>query len=305
MAGELGATVIVQKEVTMPIPCSPIDRRHVNGAMRMHKRPALLDDFPFTSPGDTGESSDEPLKWQNSPIDSGVDLRSTLNQHVRSSPQPIIRDFPYGQAPRVRSHGSCIKTDPPSPLMTVSRSDADNEVDDDAAFAFDLDIDSIVKSISKVSVSPITTDQTHFARTNHPPRPPKQTKHKVPHVPLDPVAKALHRRARRDAKRQQKRKELGLAPELLSTTPVPTIKRTKPKIVVGTVEKGSGDDSPIVSRQFKGLKKSSQVFDAEDFLGDLTPFDPLAPRFIAEALVVRKFTLEESLLELDTLSFDP
>jgi hypothetical protein len=186
--------------------------------------------------------------------------------------------------------------------MTPSRSDVDDEIDGDAAFAFDLEIDSIAKSISMASVSIPAIDQTHFAQTSHPPQPLKQTKQTVPEVVLDPVAKALHRRARRDAKRLQKRKESGLAPGLLGTPPVPTGKRGKPKIAVSAAV-DSGDEATIIHRQHKTSKKS-RVFNSEGSSRELTAFDPLAPRFIVEALIVRKSTFEESLFELDILSFD-
>ncbi|KAF9504270.1 hypothetical protein BS47DRAFT_1355401 [Hydnum rufescens UP504] len=288
MAGELGATVIVQKEVTMPVPCPPIDRRHVDRAMCMCKRPVAPEDFVPLSPGDTDESSDvvRLRKQLWSPIDPRVQ-RSTPSQHAPGSPRPIIRNFPYGQTPRTRSHGFSIKMESPSLLMSPSRSDVDDEIDGDAAFAFDLEIDSIAKSISLASVSTPAIDQIHFAQTSHPPQPLKQTKQTVPEVVLDPVAKALHRRARRDAKRLQKRKESGLAPGLLGTPPVPTGKRGKSNITV-TAPVDSGDDTTIIHHQHKAFKKS-RVFNGKGPPRELTAFDPFAP---------------ESLFELDILSFD-
>lgn len=307
MAGELGATVIIQKEVTVPYPGPPIDRRHIGGRGYAW---GSEDQSAFST--DTGETGDDSSDEQStlstlvrSPIDSAIDLGNSLGQ-ARSSPQPIIRNFPYGQRPRIRSNDrlSSAETGSSSPRMSISRPDPDSDIDDDAAFAFDLDINSIAKSVTKLSSS-ASTDKTYFARTNHPPQshPPKQKKTKTPYVPVDPAVKALQRRERRDARREQKRMELANASGILATVPVPIpiAKLPKPRIAVTKVEDPVDDATVIMDRQSDATAAPQEVAKAEAPI----PFDPLAPRFIAEALVVRKFTLEESFLELDTLSFDP
>lgn len=270
MAGELGATVIVQKEVTLPFPCAPIDRKRVSGALRV--APLSVDDYTASSSTDMDGSSSEydysHLNQTLTPasfIDSGVDLLQ--GSIARSSPKPIIRNYPYGQAPRIRTPSESLQDtkSTASPMLLPS-----SLQDDDAAFGFDLDIDSF----SKYAPTP-PLPQTQFTR---PTKSQSSNKSKRVHRTADPIAKAAKRRQRREERR------LGLEPGVNH----PTIGETSTSTMITlTVQV----HNPVDERQ--GTRDD----------GDKTPplFDPLAPRFIVEALVLRKLTTEEAFIDLEGL----
>jgi hypothetical protein len=263
MAGELGATVIIQKEVTIPsVLLHP--REEVDGSVR--RTPPLDFDStdPETSDGIEVDAEDEVV------TDSGVDLTTFL----RTSPKPIIRDFPYGQSPRMRAFSSTATSKPKSrsPLTKTLTLDDDEDAGSDPTFALDLDISNLSLDVTGPTTPPvpIVTSAVHAK--------PK-VKVKRPQLPRDPEAKAAQRRVKRDLRREERRRALGF---------------------------------DVVEREENKMKEALQVpFVEADVLklsaiGEGVSPDEAEmskdPHLIAECLVVRKMALDEAFLDFGGFS---
>jgi hypothetical protein len=251
MAGELGAMMIIQKEIS--IPSSQANTHDLwsgkaHGTPRFPKKasPFSLESSADVSPksltDNEGDGSSEALVSGGFDEHYSNDIYPSLRRKTfgRSSPMPIIRQFPYG----CDAQGSSRSSSSPSPALLVPRTPHDymmtrpppptsafkdasgSDVDDDAAFSFDIDINSLANASARTEedlskkiklshypscrfsvVSADTTPSDLEPKTIY--QPPKcHKKHWVlPGPPVDPVEKAKRRRARRDAKRELRKAE--------------------------------------------------------------------------------------------------
>jgi hypothetical protein len=331
MAGELGATMIVQKEIT--VPPSPLNldllgHGQVDGAPRIPRlaSPSIIEnsDVSPLSLTDAEASDEELVSGRVLQQPSGPDTTIALSpSQPQSSPLPIIRDFPYGYNAWSfsRTPSSQLSASPPLSTSTSlpTFNEADSDVDDDAAFAFDLDISNFSRTAHPASASKIvvlaTDDDAAAANLMDHQRHHRQIKHKKPQLtpsPVDPVDKALQRRARRESRREQRRPNL-LTHDTLVNTPE---SRGGPDEVVltgGAKEARERDEhSTNVNAVATPRSISSQLTLSDDLSEEngagLSPSvkaaeDASCVRLIAEALIVRKFPVEveETYFKLDNL----
>lgn len=323
MAGELGATMIVQKEIT--IPPSPLNldilgHGQVDGAPRIPRiasPPVIADsDVSPLSLTDAEGSDDDIISQQAFQPPNGVDATiarwSSFVPQQQSSPLPIIRDYPYGfnawsfsrTPPSSQLSASPLGT--PASLPTFS--EADSDVDDDAAFAFDLDIRNFSRTTNSAHSEPALTgadERAPNAVENQ--RHHRQTKHKKPKLiqspPIDPIDKAMQRRARRESKREQRRPELwaerthvkgrksqgGSEMELGVSSGIEQVREKDEEItnVDALITPRSASSQLTLSDNLSEVNEA-----ASSSPGVKTTEDASCPRLIAEALIVRKFTVE-------------
>jgi len=331
MAGELGATMIVQKEIT--VPPSPLNldllgHGQVDGAPRIPRlaSPSIIANS-YVSPLSLtdAEASDEELisgrvLQQSSSHDATIALCPPRPQ---SSPLPIIRDFPYGYNvwSFSRTPSSQLSASPPLGTSTSlpTFNEVDSDVDDDAAFAFDLDISKFSKTRNPASASKIVVlaadDDDAAANFMDHQRHHRQIKHKRPKLiqsPVDPVDKALQRRARRESRREQRRPDLLTHDTLVNT---PEFRGGSDEVVLTSGAKDSREKdeySKDVDAVATPRSISSQLTLSDDLSEEngasLSPSvkaaeDVSGVRLIAEALIVRKFLVEveETYFKLDNL----
>lgn len=359
MAGELGATLIVQKEIT--IPSSPLNVNvleygQVDGAPRVPRlvsppsvhdadvSPMSLTDVEgsgsddMTGPASSSDKS-RAQRPNNATIAAGQSMLSATapiasNPTIsRSSPQPIIRDYPYGfnawGYSRTPSSSHLSTSSPPGTSTSLPTfSEVDSDVDDDAAFAFDLNISnfSARSGASPSSKTIIFAEETDAlfsfsgdAKLAQSQRLHRQIKHKKPKMlrapAIDPAEKARQRRVRRESNRERKRPTIEKEEEAESgvLSNGAAVGAYEPEITITNQDeensegKGTGDLS-VFGTPFS---LSTQLTLSDDVPSEETgPQIPSredgnasAPRLIAEALIVRKFTVEveEQYLDFDKL----
>ncbi|KDQ10707.1 hypothetical protein BOTBODRAFT_177988 [Botryobasidium botryosum FD-172 SS1] len=282
MAGELGATVIISKEVSIPALLVDQAGLRIAGAPRFPKR-RDIDIYLGGDGGDTTASTDDDVDLQT-PVDSNLDLSLALTQSpfvptlVAPIPMPIIKSFPYGRSPRTRSRNVT------PPLRNIILEDADP---DDNEFAFDIEISSAFDSLSPLAPVPVPllhdTPILPYVKEKKKKQKPKKA---APTVVVDPVAKAAERRIKRDQRRVDKRRAangLSVSPEPNATPlPLPPTLPTVPKIALPAEKQEATHD---------GLPNDDAEAAAE-------------PKLIVEALVVRKLALEEVFLDFANFSID-
>lgn len=332
MAGELGATMIVQKEIT--VPPSPLNldflgHGQVDGAPRIPRlaSPSIIanSDVSPLSLTDTEASDEELISGRVLQQPSSPDATIALSPpRPQSSPLPIIRDFPYGYNAWSFSRTPSSQLSA-SPSLGTSTSlptfnEADSDVDDDAAFAFDLDISNFSRTGNPASASKIVVlaadddDGAAVSLMDHQ-RHHRQIKHKKPKLiqsPFDPVDKALQRRARRESRREQRRPDL-LTHDTLVNTPESRGGSDEVVLTGGAKDSREKDEySKNVDAVTTPRSISSQLTLSDDLSEEngasLSPSVKAAEdvggvRLIAEALIVRKFPVEveETYFKLDNL----
>lgn len=143
MADELGATVIIVKEIS--IPALMIDQaglrvqQRIDGGARLPRK--RLDDVSEGEGGmpgvvtdtDTSEAEDF-VSSVITPVDSGIDLALLTSS---TPPRPIIRTYPYGNTPYMNRGSAGLRIVQPCSIPSAAIT---TDFDDDPAFAFDLDI---------------------------------------------------------------------------------------------------------------------------------------------------------------------
>lgn len=324
MAGELGATLIIQKEIVLPPalytpgsldPTTAYSAPHLPSSLPLRKSTAT----PALTDGETSSSDDVASKSRafhrpNHPALTSDHLTNTSSN--RSSPQPIIRDYPYGYNAWSYSRNSSSATSPRGTPSSLPRFDeADSDVDDDAAFAFDLDIGNFSSraSPSPTSTVVLSTDGNAAASHDGPPqrlhRMPKHKKPKLlPPPAVDPVEKALRRRERRELSREKQQRLDPLYPggndravDGLKAINAADDRKQRAKLGAQTGVSGERNGSAHLGRDSAALEADDSSCDP---VSRVPSEDFAVERFIAEALIVRKFTVEveESFLELDKLS---
>lgn len=361
MAGELGATLIVQKEIT--IPSSPLnlnvlDYGQVDGAPRIPRLaspPAMhdADVSPLSLTDAEGSSSDDiagttrrrKSKAQRpNHVAIAVGRSTAIPVMARSSPQPIIRDYPYGfnawGYSRTPSSSQLSAFSPPGTSASLPTfSEADSDVDDDAAFTFDLDINNFssrrsVSASNAVIISEIPDDRfsaSQESKQNHGHRLHRQLKHKKPKMlpppALDPAEKARQRRARRESNRERRQPDVlnsdHLLPTVLVADSIQPVGGSRDGVGLDTgsfsedvIAKGKVRSEDILGTKLAGTPQSfsstrftlsddvsSEEIGLSDGASPAIEEDASAPRLIAEALIVRKFTVEveEPYFEFDKL----
>lgn len=336
MAGELGATLIVQKEITIPsspLNLNTLEHGQVDGAPRIPRLaspPAIHDADVSPLSLTDGESSSDDVTASKSKAQRPNNVAAAVGQSflaapTRSSPQPIIRDYPYGfnawSYSRTPSTSQLSSSSTPGTSLSLPTfSEPDSDVDDDAAFAFDLDISNFSgrSSASASKTVILMEDERPVDVPNqwlH-----RQMKHRKPKMleaPIvDPAEKARRRRLRRVSNRE--RRQLGQNDPLADD-----------------LDSVAGDDAGHVLALDDGVNRSAteqvQVrsdvasspistpysLDTQLTLSDDVTSEDLAvatvvrkkedgnggPRLIAEALIVRKFMveIEETYFGLDKL----
>ncbi|KAF8326844.1 uncharacterized protein EI90DRAFT_3018447 [Cantharellus anzutake] len=293
MAEELGATVIVQKEITIPATSGFGERPlalsgETSGSVALGDTGLLGTWFG----ADSSYSSDELGSWnrRTAPLSlRGMEDDGATGSVGRGVPRPIIRRFPYGQGPRfgfkrdtlpLRPDGGSAHPTPSSKSPSTNTTDVDSEADDDAAFAFDLDINSFASTPPPPSIS-----------SNPLPQPIHPAKKLL--APIDPQAKALERRSRSDERREGKKKTLATMGQ--NVAPSDTI----------AVQPAVGNNFQLPSTKCRP-NKAADLSTGRSGQSRATDVS-FAPRYIAEALVLRKAVLEESdtvNVELDLSALD-
>ncbi len=308
MAGELGATVIIQKEITIPA-ASGLDAHSLNKVAHTQKSLGITGQLGTPLGSSSGYSSDgtnlrddgyKTIMAESLFLDVKDENTAIIE---RSAPRPIIRTFPYGQGPRSEfrpctfppeSKKSFTHSRSYTKYSTVETTDGLDEVDDDAAFAFDLDINSFALFPSPFSPS--------ISPNPLPSQPVHQLKKKKPlaiSMPVDPQAKAIERRIRRDERREEKRR--AMMKTGFNGTLSTVAGRTSGNTVAMKPEKPRSSFA-TKSRPSNALNASIGP-DCEKNTQDAI----LAPRYIAEAVVLRKAVLEDAdtvNVELDLSTLD-
>lgn len=275
MAGELGATVIISKEVS--IPTLLVDRAglRIDGAPRFPKR-RDVDIYLGGDGGDTTSTDDD----VETPVDSNADFSLAISPSLVSPiPMPVIKSFPYGRSPRVRSRNV---TPPPSrPAIKVL------DPNDDDGFAFDIDISTAFDSLSfesspKLPPAPLLPYKV---------KKKNKVKKDAPPVVVDHVARAADRRIKRDQRRAEKRRTLITSPPDLAPISLPNITSIHPSPldILSTTPQ-------IILPELAVDPPASQV--------DTSESSDAEPKLIVEALVVRKLALEEAFLDFANFSTD-
>ena len=331
--------MIIQKEITIPPSPLKLDilgHGQIEGAPRISRLvspPAIsnsdVSPLSLTDVESSNEdtNSREVLQQPNSVATTVVQSLLFASQQ-QSSPLPIIRDYPYGynawsfsRTPSSPHLSECSPLGTPASLPTFS--EADSDVDDDAAFAFDLDISNFSKTATSVPASKIMVmvagDDSTTTNFKENQRHHRQIKHKKPKLiqspPIDPINKALQRCARRESRREQRRPELPAQDAVVNDSKHRGASEADGADLTDGTEGTREKDGEVKHLSLATTPRSvdSQLTLSDEFSeehGAASPCphvkaadDVSSPRLIAEALIVRKFTVEveEAYLDLDKL----
>jgi len=318
MAGEIGASVIVVKEVEVPATLSKLVRRNSNGdaGPASHTRNSSL---IAIMDGDGGYST------------STSTLAST---ETESESDPVfVMDFDE-------------EDDLSATVILDSASDGEKakggglEVPGQTGFSVDIEISSVFK------LRPTRSRKPHPATHGGARKGKRGKKHKPPSVAeaidgSDIVedtssARAQNRRAIRDKRREEKRKALEAAAAeavghssashehkeaLTSGSTLATLDAVATDLAVLLTTDDGDDDvfaSPVTTQRFPKFAETSTgeshlnvepaaiglAMAAASASKGPGEDESLAPRFIVEALVVRKMTLEEGFLDFGGFSLN-
>ena len=259
MAGEIGASVIIIKEVEVPAMRTVtkgalgdtrggVDFSQVDGAMRLPRRRHLL-----LSPSDDSERDTETPDTDPTTDDGEEPLEDTA---------------------LVRTSGEAV------PLWSYIR---DSTPDDDDTF--DIEVSSVYKPLPSLrrARDPLQFMGKPKAKKVKPAKPTKSTVKQLPKV-IDFEARALERKARREARRDQRKRAVNS----IDTNAEATFDMSE----LDAALQATSESTSAVGDDPLGPPRAEHGTD-----------DGSGPRLIVEALVVRKPANDEVFSTLDDFSF--
>lgn len=295
MAGEIGASVIVVKEIEVP---AALVGRGMNFALGIPERtpvPAIPEgetELCMTTETETSATEDDEDILTGSTLDAPF-----IDNDDRAPAHPIAYRQTQFTNP-TRSHPERPASQS-SPAIHAFRPDT-SELDGDTLFHLDFEIGiaSVYKPRPHRSRPPPTA-QSKYTKRGTPPKPKQK---RLPRgEDMNPLARAVDKRIKRDARRDQRRRAL-LAPDDESVAHDHTSATTRAL----PVEQDSAQSlvSHLADLHLEGSTPATT--DVDDATTDPDADHTISTqahahtpelRFIVEALVVRKLALEEAFLD--------
>lgn len=289
MAGEIGASVIVVKEIEVPqnltalhlatrdnaVTFGGIDLSRVDGAMRLPRRRNLL---PICLTVDDGESSPEGETETEEATSETDDMTSDEQDVFKNSDIALIfeDDIPAVAISDADTRQRHVKSRPSRPTAQSSPA-LSSVVTDDSALdlqALDIEISAVYK--------PLPSLRRPSAPGAFAPLKSMKAKSKAAikaqaQETADPLMRAEERRLRRDKRREERRKMVAAidgSRAIVDSVAIPVLTKDARAEVVVEVQR---------------VKPPKPI-----------PMDtqPPGPRLIVEALVVRKMTHDEAFFDL-------
>lgn len=295
MAGEIGASVIVVKEIEVP---AALVGRGMNFALGIPQRtpvPAISYGEVETSTTTEAETS---ATEDDDPHLSGLGLDTPFTDvdtdaDVELSMGPIAYRQTHFTS-TTRSHPERPASQASPAIRAVHPDTA--ELDGDAVFHLDFEIE--IASVYKPRphrARPPPTAQSKYTKRGSPPK--SKLKRLQRGLDMDPVARAVEKRMKRDARRDQRRRALLMpnADHLVQDTGNTTSELHGLHVGLDSIVHVL-DELHLSDSNATDLDDASTIPDVEAYTIS-TDASPPGPRLIVEVLVVRKLALEEAFLD--------
>lgn len=292
MAGEIGASVIIVKEIEVP---AALVGRGMNFALGIPQRtpvPAIT--YGEVEANPTAEAETSATEDDDHLIGLGLDpLLTDTDTDVDSPMHPIAyRQTHFTNTTRSHPDRPAFQS---SPAIHAIHPDT-TELDGDAVFHLDFEIE--IASVYKPRphrARPPPTAQSKYTKRGTPPKSnPKRLQHGAE---IEPVARVGEKHMKRDAQRDQRRRALLIS----NVDPLAQeIGDTGSELRDLHVELDPID--PILADMYSedsnatDLDETTIIADSDTYTIS-THAPPSEPRLIVEALVVRKLALEEAFLD--------
>lgn len=275
MAGDIGASVIVVKEIEVP---AGLVGSGMNSSLpQFTPVPAITERDIETSTTtetetSTTEDDDDPLTGLG--LDTPPNTIAYHQTHFTTRSHP---DRPASQS---------------SPAIHPVDANGEHELDSDPMFHLDFEIEiaSVYKPCPHRSRPATPPGQSKYTRRGTAPKSKKFQSQNRGASTADPVAKAAEKRMKRDARRDQRRRAL-LMPDIRMEDTSKTTTELR-ELHVGLDPTVRAIDAQPIVPALSNLAVRDLEADEDTVITDAPE-----PRLIVEALVVRKLTIEEAFLD--------